>query len=311
MIPDFQTVMLPLLRAVAEGCHATRDLVPALAARFALSDTERAEMLGSGRQTRFANRVHWALTHLGKAGLLERTGRGAYQATADGLTLLATPPERITINLLAERYEAFRQFRGGSESGLVAAEQPGLAAAVAAPAAGPAATPEETIEAALGAIEARLRDEPLERLLAAPPAFFEKTVMRLMQAMGYGVEAEHLGGTGDGGVDAVIFEDRLGLDLICIQAKRYAADGGIPAEALRGFSGALDDKGARKGVFLTTSRFTADAEAFARRQQHKRLVLVDGAALSVLMLRHGVGVREDRTLSLKRLDAAYFEPEED
>lgn len=307
--------MLPLLRAVAEGSGATRDLVPALAGHFALSEAERVEMLGSGRQTRFANRVHWALAYLGKARLLERTGRGAYRVTADGAALLAAPPERITINFLAERYEAFRQFRAGAD-----APETAIGAAIEAPsastiafAATPAstATPEETIEAALAAIETRLRDDLLERLLAAPPAFFEKTVMRLMQAMGYGVGAEHLGGAGDGGVDAVIFEDRLGLDLIYIQAKRYAADRAIPADALRGFSGALDDKGARKGVFLTTSRFTADAEAFARRQQHKRLVLVDGPALCGLMLRHGVGVREDRTLSIKRLDTAYFEPDGD
>ncbi len=267
-------------------------------------------MLGSGRQTRFANRVHWALAYLGKAGLLERTGRGAYRATADGVALVAVPPERITINFLAERYEMFRQFRAGADAGADDGAPSASPVAFAPPPAS-AATPEETIEAALAAIETRLRDELLERLLAAPPAFFEKTVMRLMQAMGYGVGAEHLGGAGDVGVDAVIFEDRLGLDLIYIQAKRYAADRAIPADALRGFSGALDDKGARKGVFLTTSRFTADAEAFARRQQHKRLVLVDGAALCGLMLRYGVGVREDRTLSIKRLDATYFEPEGD
>jgi restriction system protein len=174
-------------------------------------------------------------------------------------------------------------------------------------------TPDDAITAAVAAIEAKLRDDLLARLLAATPDFFERVVVDLLLAMGYGSDTGEAGRTlgrgGDGGVDGVIREDRLGLDVIYIQAKRYSADRAIGPDALRSFSGALDEKGARKGVFITTSRFTAEAERYAAHHQTKRIVLLDGERLTKLMIAHGVGMREDRTIVLKRLDLDYFEPD--
>lgn len=176
-----------------------------------------------------------------------------------------------------------------------------------------AATPDEQIDAAIAATERALRDELLQRVLASTPRHFEDLVLDLMGKMGYGDTAagarERLGGSGDGGVDGIIREDRLGLDVIYLQAKRYT-DTAINAEQLRAFAGALADKGARKGVFLTTSRFTRDAEDYAKRQQQTRIVLIDGDRLTDLMLRYEVGVRAERTIVLKKIDTDYFDPDD-
>lgn len=311
-IPDFQTLMLPALRRLASGRTRTGDLISALAAEFGLTDEERASLLPSGRQPTIANRTHWALAYLNKAGLATRLGRGEYEASAAGRALLAAPPERITLPFLIERYPGVRAFRdNGRQQTTDQLTKTGPESA--SPASQSAATPEDAIEEAVRVVEAKLRDDLLAHLLEKPPGFFEKAVIDLLLAMGYGSTAEDagqaLGGAGDGGVDGVIREDRLGLDLIYVQAKRYR-DSPITPDQLRSFAGALDDKGARKGVFITTSRFTAEARSFAERQQMKRIVLVDGDLLSRLMIRHDVGVRIDRQVVLKKIDLDYFEPED-
>jgi restriction system protein len=313
MVPDFQTLMLPVLRHAAERRWRTRELVERLSDEFGLTEEERARTIPSGRQGLMANRVHWAVTYLVQAGLLLRPARGECEATAAGRALLAEAPERLSVAALAARYPALRAFR---DSRPVGEDQPAARDAASSPAALPgaaAATPDDAIDSALAAIEAKVRQDLLDRLLEAPPDFFERVVVDLLLAMGYGSTAEDagrtLGRTGDGGVDGVIREDRLGLDLIYVQAKRYR-DGPVTADQLRSFAGALDDKGARKGVFITTSRFTADARSFAERQQMKRIALVDGDTLTALMLRHDVGVRPARTIVLKKLDLDYFEPDD-
>jgi restriction system protein len=322
MVPDFQTLMLPVLRHAAERRWRTRELVERLSDEFGLTEEERARTIPSGRQGLMANRVHWAVTYLVQAGLLLRPARGECEATAAGRALLDEAPERLSVAALTARYPALRDFLGrrpDSEDRAAPRDttpSPAASDASSSPAALPgaaAATPDDAIDSALAAIEAKVRQDLLDRLLEAPPDFFERVVVDLLLAMGYGSTAEDagrtLGRTGDGGVDGVIREDRLGLDLIYVQAKRYR-DGPVTADQLRSFAGALDDKGARKGVFITTSRFTADARSFAERQQMKRIALVDGDTLTSLMLRHDVGVRPARTIVLKKLDLDYFEPDD-
>jgi restriction system protein len=306
-IPDFQTLMLPLLRRLCEAQTTSPDLIEAMAQAFGLSEAERAQLLPSGRQPVIANRVHWALSYLGRAGLIDRVSRGVYRASEQGMAVCADPPERINIAFL-RRFPAFRTLRPNDRYADLSADrstdQPGTSEA----------TPEERIEDALLLIHADLREKLLQRVWEADPAFFERVVVDLLVAMGYGADGgagEVRGKAGDGGIDGVIREDRLGLDLIYMQAKRYAAANVVGPDKIREFSGALDFTGARKGVFITTSRFTADAERFAAQLQTKRIVLVDGDRLTGLMLQHGVGVRPKRApIVIQELDLNYFEPDE-
>lgn len=308
-IPDFQSLMLPVLQALSATPKASGTLVTEMSDVFGLSEEERSQLLPSGRQATIANRTHWALAYLNRSGLIDRISRGTYVASVRGRQVLTSPPERITIGYLRQ----FPEFQTLRPNDFASSDAASSSAHASAPSPDETATPDEQITAAVAAIEAERRAEILQRLLGAPPKFFEKVVVDLIVAMGYGSTqkdaAEALGGAGDGGVDGVIREDRLGLDLIYVQAKRYT-DTAITPEQIRSFAGALDDKGARKGVFITTSRFSAEAERFAARQQMKRIVLIDGERLTRLMLDHSVGVREERTIVLKRIDTDYFEPDD-
>jgi restriction system protein len=311
-IPDFQALLQPVLAHAAERRWRASELIARIAEEFGLTPEERARLLPSGRQPVLANRVHWAITYLVQAGLLRRPARGECEITEAGRALLAERPATLDVATLARRYpslQAFRERRRGNGE----AEQRGDGPAAQAPGEEASLTPEDRIEQAVAEIERKVRAELRERLLEQSPAFFEGVVIDLLLAMGYGSSAEEaaeqLGRSGDGGVDGVIREDRLGLDVLYVQAKRYR-DQAVTVEQLRSFSGALQDKGARKGVFITTSRFTEEAVAFAARQQQLRIVLVDGEELTRLMLRHDIGVRPARTIVLKKLDLDYFEPEE-
>jgi len=315
-IPDFQTLMLPLLRRLAVSRIKTGALIDVMADEFGLTDAERSTMLPSGRQTAFSNRVHWALAYLTRAKLSDRPARATYEASERGRAVLADPPLRID-TLFLRQFPEFRTLRPDDRlpeagDGVVA---PASTAAISAIVADTAtlATPDEQIAAAVALQEQQVREELLRQVLAAPPVHFERTVVKLMLKLGYGSPAENageaLGRGGDGGVDGVIREDRLGLDLIYLQAKRYA-ETAIVVDQLRAFAGALGDKGARKGVFITTTRFTREAELFAARQQDKRIVLIDGERLTLLMLRHDVGVRTEKEIVLKRVDLDFFDPED-
>jgi restriction system protein len=307
-IPDYQTLMLPVLRVAARGEISIRDCIEALANEFQLSEEERAELLPSGKQTTFSNRVHWAKTYLVHAGLLEMTRRAHFKANERGRSVLAENPARID-NAYLERFEEFRAFRtksagrrrdqGGGDiaTGRVPTQQ---------------ATPEEQIEAAYEEISDELRGELLDRIVDASPAFFEQVIVDLMVAMGYGGSgseaARRVGRSGDGGIDGLINEDILGLDNIYLQAKRYKPGNGIGVEKVREFAGSLVERGANKGVFVTTSHFAGGAKDYAERIPQK-LILIDGDMLTKLMIRNGVGVRTTRTIELKKLDLDYFENE--
>jgi restriction system protein len=295
-IPDYQSLMLPLLRAAGLGEAKIGEVVMALATQLALTSEERAELLPSGKQTLFANRVHWAKTYLVKSGLLEGTRRGYFQITARGKDVLASNPNRID-NQFLNQFEEFRQFTEKPEQDhtTIIAPLPHLPTAQTA-------TPDETMRVAHRQIESALAQELLDRIRAAPPEFFERLLVNLLLAMGYGgsvAEAGRaIGRSGDDGVDGVIDQDALGLDRVYIQAKRYAVGNNVGAGAIRDFFGSLDRHKATKGLFVTTSSFSPAARETAAFLS-KRIVLVDSDQLTRLMIRHGVGLRLEETLHIQ------------
>ncbi|PCG07732.1 restriction endonuclease [Sphingomonas ginsenosidimutans] len=304
-IPDYQALMLPVLRLAATGVTRVPDAAAAIADQLGLTEAEREEMLPSRRQRVLHNRIHWAKFYMAKAGLIDSPARGRFTASADGKALLATQPAAITVETL-KTYPAFAQFYA------VDAQASPAEASVAEAAATATATPEEQIDAAHGVLHAALKTELLQRVLAQSPAFFERAIVDLLVAMGYGGSHEgaalSLGRSGDGGVDGVIDEDRLGLDRIYVQAKRYAPHVGVGRPDVQGFVGSLVGFGATKGVFVTTSSFSAPAIDFVRHLP-QRVVLIDGTRLAELMIEHGVGVRVSRTIAVKRLDEDFFADE--
>ncbi len=304
-IPDFQTLMLPVLQDALAGEVRIGDVVERLAEQFGLSIDERSHLLPSGRQTTFANRVHWAKSYLGKAELVELTRRAHFQITPRGREVLDQAPERIDIKFLA-RFPEFQSFRSAQDD---SGEQVQTIAGIGGP--GASLTPDEAMRAAARQLEGTLASELLQRVQAGTPAFFESLVVRLLIAMGYGGSINDLdralvGKSGDGGVDGVIDQDPLGLDRIYVQAKRYAVDNNVGASAIRDFFGSLDRFKATKGLFVTTSSFSSAARETADLLS-KRIVLIDGTQLARLMIRHEVGCRVEETLTIKKLDEEFFE----
>lgn len=316
MIPDYQTLMLPVLSAAAKGERRVPELADELADELGLSAKEREQMLPSGRQRLLHNRVHWAKFYMTKAGLIDSPGRGRFTASAAGKALLATKPERIDVGLLMKQ-PGFQEFYTSSQrpGGGTANDEPQEAAKVEQPSAPPSTTvtPEEQIEAAHQAMQSALRADLLERILLNSPAFFERLIVELLVAMGYGGSykdaARQLGRTGDGGVDGVVNEDPLGLDRVYVQAKRYNGTNTVGRPEVQAFLGSLVGLGASKGVFVTTSTFSPQARDFARNLP-QRVILIDGDQLTELMVEHGVGVRISRAVSFKRLDEDFFADEE-
>jgi restriction system protein len=301
-VPNFQSLMLPVLRAAAVGEQRIGAVVQTLGEELGLSDAARAALLASGRQTIFANRVHWAKTFLAKAGLVEATRRGHFRVTQRGADVLATNPERID-NRFLSRFEEFRQFSGRSAQPTDEQDIPDPTDAVNQ-------TPDEIMRAAHRRIEAALAEDLLDRVRAAPPDFFERLIVNLLRAMRYGGSAAEagraLGRSGDDGVDGVIDQDALGLDRVYIQAKRYAAGNSVGPGAIRDFFGSLDRHKAAKGLFVTTSSFTSSARDTADHLS-KRIVLIDGEQLTRLMIRHNVGCRSEEVLHVKKIDEDFFE----
>lgn len=298
-VPDFPSITLPLLELAGLGQIKTRDAVETLADRFGLTPAEREEILPSGHKTRFSNRVHWAIVYLQKGGLIQRLARGVYAITEAGKDVLTHPPSRIDRRFLSQ-FEGVRQLENKAHKG-----QTGDADLATV---SPIGTPEERIESAVEDFNEALREELLERILVMKPAGFEKLIIDLMVGMGYGAggSGKHVGRTADGGVDGIISEDVLGLDVIYLQAKRYALENSIGVEKIREFAGALDERGATKGVFVTTSQFAAPARHYAQRSP-KRLVLIDGEELTRLLIEYGVAVRAYQKIELKKLDSDYFD----
>ena len=293
--------MLPLLRAVADGQdHALRELANRLADEFGLTDADRQELLPSGQQSVLANRVQWAKTYLKKAGLLTQPARGRVRITPEGTAALARKPDRID-NAFLSQYPSFVTFFGKASA----------AASPSPEAEERAETPEEMLESSYQALRASLADDLLERLKTCSPAFFERLVVRLLVAMGYGGSladaGQAVGGTGDGGIDGIIKEDKLGLDVVCVQAKRW--QGTVGSQAVREFAGGMEGMRARKGVLITTSAFSRDAQEYVNRIERK-IVLIDGERLAGLMIDHNVGVAVARSFVVKRIDLDYFVDDE-
>ena len=304
-VPDFQTAMRPLLALLADGeAHAITAIRDELATHFELTDDELAERIPSGRVTTFQNRVGWATSHLYNTGLIARPQRAVYRITDRGRDVLARHPERVDLRVLSQ-FEEFAEFRGASGSRETARTAPVGAQEASVH------TPEEQIEEAFGTLRSALALDLLDRIAEQSPAFFEQLVLDVLHAMGYGGSrgtAERLGQSGDGGVDGVIREDPLGLDLIYVQAKRWAGVVGRPE--IQKFFGALHGRRATKGVFITTSAFSREAVEYADGVT-PRVILLDGKELAQLVIEHSVGATSARRYDVKRLDLDYFVTDED
>jgi restriction system protein len=306
-IPDYQTLMLPVLNLAGGGEELRfRDMVEALAQELQLTAEERSELLPSGSAFLFDNRVGWARTYLKQAGLLESPKRGVLRITDRGKAVLASRPTRVDVKFL-EQFSEFREFRArrpeGGRTDKAAVEAPRQATLEIE-------TPEERLAAAYKTLRASLQVDLIEQVKSASPSFFERLVVDLLLAMGYGGSRQDagraIGKSGDGGIDGIIKEDKLGLDVIYIQAKRWEGTVGRPE--VQKFAGALQGHRASKGVFITTSSFTREAEDYANAINTK-VILINGAVLTDLMIDHNVGVATTGTYELKRVDADYFEGE--
>lgn len=302
-IPDFQALMLPLLQfARDQREHASREAVDSLALSFELTDKEKEELQASGQQTIFGNRVYWALTHLKHAGILESTRRGFFKISQRGIEVLQQQPQTINMKFLTQ-YPEYRQFirvpRKGKNAGEESAEV--VLETITAQ------TPEELLEDGYQRIRQELAQELLNQVKKASPGFFEKLVVELLVKMGYGGSrkdaGEAIGKSGDEGIDGIIKEDRLGLDVIYIQAKRWETGVGRPE--IQKFVGALHGQRARKGVFITTSDFTNDARRYVENIESK-VVLIDGKHLAQLMIDNDIGVSKLTTYEIKKIDTDYF-----
>jgi restriction system protein len=298
-IPDYQSLMRPVLATAAAETNGVwkKDLVTRIAAHFKLTDAEREEQLASGENT-LANRIGWARFYLLRAGLLTSPQRGLVQATEDGRKALQAYPQRID-NTVLKTYPSFAAFINGAKN-----DQAGASATPETA----AQTPEERLRTAHDEVQVALKSQLLDRVREGSPAFFERLVVDLLKAMGYGGAlgaGRVLGRSGDNGVDGVIDQDALGLDRIYIQAKRYGPASKISADEIRNFFGALDLHKASKGLYVTTSSFTSQATDTAEKLG-KRIVLLDGAGLADMMIRFNVGTRVERTFHLCRMDEDFF-----
>jgi restriction system protein len=309
-IPDYQSLMLPVLRLASQGEKRVVAIVDEIANELGLSEEERTQLLPSGRQGILHNRIHWAKFYMSKAGLIEPTGRGRFIATEAGKSLLARNPSRIDVTTLLA-YPEFKDFYSNGKPSIEPRFKDTIAVVVNQT--NSPATPEEIIDSAFQALETALRSDILERISLNSPSFFESLIIDVLVAMGYGGShkdaASQLGRSGDGGVDGVINEDRLGLDRIYVQAKRYAAGSSVGRPEIQAFVGSLVGLGATKGVFVTTASFSPQAREFVKHLT-QRIVLLDGNALAELMIEHRVGVRTSRLVDLKRVDEDFFAPSE-
>ena len=297
-IPDYQSLMLPLLKLTSDQQeHSIRQAVDALANRFGLTDADRRELLSSGRQRTFDNRVGWARTYLGKAELLESPRRGIFRITSSGMQVISAPPPSIDIAYLAQ-FPGFVEFRSLRRTSNTTTEGPDGTSSE---------TPEESLEIAYQRVREDLFAELLQMVKAGSPQFFEQLVVDLLVSMGYGGTRQDagkaVGGSGDGGIDGVINEDLLGLDTVYIQAKRW--DNPVGRPEVQRFAGALQGNRSRKGVLLTTSSFSKSAQEYISTIDSK-IVLIDGPTLAQLMVDHNVGVSAVASYEIKKIDSNYF-----
>jgi restriction system protein len=297
-VPDYQSIMLPLLKFAGDQKeHSLRETIEALADSFSLSAEDRKQLLPSGRQATFDNRVGWARTYLAKSGLLEVTRRGYYKISERGLKVLQQNPDKIDNKFLRQfpEFIEFQSRRSKTEKTAKSNDDDS------------SQTPEEIMEEAYQQVRQDLASELLEMVQDNSPAFFEKLVVDLLVKMGYGGTRKEagkaIGASGDEGIDGIINEDRLGLDVVYIQAKRWKNT--VTRPEIQKFAGALQGQRARKGIFITTSNFSDGARDYVSRIESK-IVLIDGETLSQLMIDYDVGSSSVATYDLKRLDLDYF-----
>jgi restriction system protein len=302
-IPDYQSLMSPVLSLMADKqTRSAKEVVAAISVKQNWTDQDMEELLPSGSQTVAHSRINWAITYLKKAGLLESPRRSQVSITEEGSRVAALQDIRVD-NRFLRRYPEFIAFynrsdsKGNNDKQTVQPEtnQSDL-------------SPEEQLDSAALSLQQSLADDLLDKLKTVSPAFFERIVVDLLVAMGYGGSVQDagksVGKSGDGGIDGIIKEDKLGLDTIYIQAKRWEANVGRPE--VQKFAGALQGVRARKGVFITTSAYSSDALDFVKNIESK-IILIDGAELSRLMIENGVGVSVQRVVKVMRLDGDYFE----
>lgn len=297
-VPDFQSLMLPLLRYIGDKKeHSLSETIEALAQQLKLAAQERKELLPSGLQSIFDNRVGWARTYMVKAGLIESIRRGCFRIADRGLQVLSEKPEKISIKYL-KRYPEFLAFQTTKKEG-VGKEPPGDGKSEL--------TPEEAIESAYQKLRHDLAGDVLQIVKRANPAFFERLVVDLLVKMGYGGTrkdaGEAIGKSGDEGIDGIIKEDRLGLDIVYVQAKKW--ENPVSRPEIQKFAGALQGQRARKGVFITTSLFSKDARDYVVKIENK-IVLIDGEELANLMIDHNIGVVTSASYEIKKVDQDYF-----
>ena len=304
-VPDYQSLMLPLLRFAGgkKDEISTGEAVEVLAKELGLTDEDLKEMLPSGIQSAFVNRVGWASTYMKKAGLLEATRRGYYRITSRGQELLKKQPKAINVKLLKQYPEflEFQQLKGTRRGDKVSS--PSGAPDIST------ATPSEALETVYENLRDELVDELLARLKKSSPTFFEHVVVELLVKLGYGGSradaGKAIGRSGDGGIDGIIKEDRLGLDVVYIQAKRWD-NNSVGRPDVMQFAGALQAQKANKGIFITTSRFTDDARSYVS-QIGSKIVLIDGEQLTNLMIENDVGVSTVSLYPVKKIDTDYFD----
>jgi restriction system protein len=298
-VPDFQTILLPLLELTGDGQeHSLSEAVEVAAEMYELTPEELRELIPSGRMTRIYSRVAWAKTHLAKAGLVSTTGRGRFCITERGQIVLSDRPSHIDVDFLRQfpEYLKFQPVR--SKSGATQATEE----------VEKAEDPYETLGIVYQNLRRTLAEDLLERIKQSTPRFFEQLVIDLLVAMGYGGSwkdaAQAVGQSGDEGIDGIIKEDKLGLDVIYVQAKKWDTTVGSPA--VQAFAGSLDGQRAKKGVFITTSNFSKSAKDFVDRIE-KRIVLIDGQQLAQLMIDHNLGVTDVTSYEIKKVDSDYFD----
>lgn len=298
-IPDYQSIMLPLLRlAGKQSTISVRDAIEYISDEFKLTKDERSSLLPSGKQEIIVNRVGWARTYMKKAGLLSSPARGMIEITERGKQVLAEKPQTINVAYLSKfpEFEAFRAIQSekdeDSNSSIVTSES---------------GTPEEQLEQSYQELKKSLLDDIIQRVKSCSPQFFEKLVVDTIVKMGYGGSRKEagkaIGQSGDEGIDGIINEDRLGLDVIYLQAKRW--EGNVSRPEIQKFAGALQGKRAKKGIFITTSDFTSEAKEFGKNIDAK-IILISGSQLAELMWEYNIGVSSAATYEVKRLDIDFF-----
>ena len=295
-VPEFQKFHLPLLQACADGkVHRSKEMVNPMAKQLDLSEEDIAELLPSGTQTKLKNRIQWALYDLFRAGLLHRPVKGKYSISLEGRALLKDPPSRIDRKFLS-KYTSFQEFQSKTN---IVPNTDDLPVNL---------TPDEQIESAYRGLNETLISDLNAQTAVINPYRFEQLVIDLLFAMGYGGSREEAARvtekSADEGIDGVIDQDRLGLDVIYVQAKRWKDQ--VGRKEIQSFVGALAGKQANKGVFITTSNFSSHARDYAHSVSQK-VILIDGTRLAELMIEHNIGVSIKRTLQIKRIDSGYFE----